>query len=483
MDKHFKFLTLPHDERTVANVFVHGYSAGHDLRDRRELASHIPATLHNGINIFAFWRSGHILDLGGNTIASIVGALRASPYAAIGALAVDRVKHFVGSRSDAEKMGAALFDELRDYLAVHHPKVTTINLVGHSLGGRVLVSTLRTLVREPTARLPRIRDVLLMAAAVEVSAQEAARLKACIDGELINAWSKSDSTLLLCVDESCLGRREVEHFKNVAMDGFGHKDYWPKLHQVLTASGFAGFRGQHYPAVKDGAAAQPEDPVRRDYLLHDLLELSPSIMLDEASKHLATSSWTSLDHEDRLYGFTREFQLVAGHCLVNLARRRGLPYAEALEMLINHFDLGKALHHCGTILEVEAALVRTFFLQHLPGNPVLQGDVLSVVKGMSAQDYFRHVDALAERLTLGALLKSPASAEGGQSLVPSGTAAMTNLAFGNWTGLIASRVGTSVGRTVTHLMTAVKPGYSALIPTVAIIFYARAKLGNRALTI
>jgi hypothetical protein len=37
---------------------------------------------------------------------------------------------------------------------------------------------------------------------------------------------------------------------------------------------------------------------------------------------------------------------------------------------------------------------------------------------------------------------------------------------------------TTVGRVITNVKTALKPGYSALIPAVAIIFYARVKLGN-----
>lgn len=487
MDKHFKFHALPHDGGSVANVFIHGYSAGHDLRDRRQLATHIPATLHGGVNIFAFWRSGHILQMDGASIAAVVGALRRSPYAAVGALAMDRVRHFTRSRRLAASMGEVLFSELDDYLAAHHPHVRQVNLVGHSLGGRVLVSALRGRVRNADHSDFAIGDVLLMAAAVEVGAQEAALLKSCIEGELINAWSSADATLRFCVDERCLGRRAVEHFRNVCMEGFGHKDYWPRLHKVLADTGFAGFKGQHYPALTNQEGAAPDDHVRDDYLLHDLLELSPPVMLDQAIKHLETSSWTRLDHSDRLYGFTREFQLVAGHCLVNLARQRGLPYAEALEMLVNHFELGKALHHCGTIQEVEAALVRKFFDNSFADGHPLCGDTLAVAKAMPAEQYFRHVDALAERLTLGAWIKPAPAKEAGQALATTGSSQVATLAGAALAStrlgsLIGSRLTTDVGRAVTNFMTAVKPGYSALIPTVAIVFYARVQLGNPALT-
>lgn len=488
MDKHFKFQTLPHDTGTVANVFIHGYSAGHDLRDRRQLARHIPATLHGGVNIFAFWRSGHILQLDRDSILSIAGAFRNSPYSALGTLAVDRVRHFTKSRLLATTMGEVLFSELDNYLAAHHPKVSRVNLVGHSLGGRVLVSALRARARQADHSDFTIGDVLLMAAAVEVGTQEAAVLKSCIEGELINAWSSADTTLRFCVDEYCLGRRAVEHFKNVAMDGFGHKSYWPQLHKVLADTGFAGFKGQHYPALIHQEDAPQDDHVRDDYLLHDLFELAPPTMLDEAIKHLQTSSWTRLDHSDRLYGFTREFQLVAGHCLINLARQRGLPYAEVLEMLVSHFELGKALHHCGTILEVEAALVSRFFGNSFGDDHPLCGDTLAVVRAMPAQQYFRQVDALAERLTLASCIKpAPADAAGqvpattGLSSVAAPTGAM--MAATSLGNLIGNRLTTNFGRALTNFMSAVKPGYSALIPTVAIVFYARARLGNPALMI
>lgn len=476
MDTHFKFLTLPHGASTVANIFIHGYSAGHDLRDRRLLSKQIPTTLHDGINIFGFWRSGHILEMDWQTLQSMIGAVQ-SPVAGLTGFIKDRARHFTRSRERASAMGEVLLGEIDAYLMERHPYVTTVNLVGHSLGGRVVVNALRKLAREPGSFDLSVGDVLLMAAAVELSPQEASSFDDLIDGTLFNAWSSSDDTLRLCLDEACAGRREVRHCKNVQMEKFGHKDYWPNLHAVLSKTGFAGFKGQHYPAPLETSDVSA-DPVRDDALLHDLFELSASAMLDEAIKHLATSSWTSLDHPDRLYGFTREFQRVAGHCLANFARGRGLQYADALEMLVSHFDLGKELHHCGTILEQEAALVQAFFRNSFPEGHALCGDVLAVVGRLSQQQYFIAVDALAERLTLASYVKSPVAQQSEQEMAAGGSqvAALVGgaLVSANWGVHISNRLG----RVFTNLMTAMKPGYSALVPTVAIIFYARVRLGN-----
>lgn len=483
MEKHFKFLTLPHGASTVANVFIHGYSAGHDLRDRRLLSKQIPSTLHNGINILGFWRSGHYLHVTDTTKQLIAAASRLYPYAAVAALAAERVAHFALSRRRSTHMGGVLFRELDDYLVAKHPYVTEINLVGHSLGGRVLVSALRKLTRQPDGCSLTIGDVLLMAAAVEVDADEALALKACISGRLINAYSKSDSILLMNADETCLGRHEVPNFENVSMDGFGHLDYWPKLHKVLTNTGFAGFQGQHYPAPLSKEVALQDDHVRDDYLLYHLLELSPAPVLDEAIKHLKTSSWTDLDDNDKLYSFTKEFQLLGGHCLANMTRRRGLPYAEVLEMLASHFELGEELHDCATILELEASLVCKFFKNAFPEGHALSRSPLKVLETLSAEYYFKHVDALAERLTLASYIKSSASSGGAQTSgqVSSQTAVATvaSLASYGVLAMMPKLLGTySVGRVITNFKTALKPGYSALIPVVAIIFYARVKFGN-----
>lgn len=490
MVNHFKFLTLPHSTSTVANVFIHGYSAGHDLRDRRLLSKQIPSTLHNGINILGFWRSGHFMQMSDASQELIVGASRVHPYMGVAAFAAERVAQFALSRRRAVEMGDVLLSELEDYLMANHSYVTEINLIGHSLGGRVLVSALRKLVRQPGGCNLTIGDVLLMAAAVEVPAEEAQGLKACINGRLINAYSKDDRILLMNADETCLGRHEVVHFDNVSMDGFGHLDYWPKLHKVLASTGFAGFQGQHYPAPLSKEVALQDDFVRDDYLLYDLfeqLEQSQPVLLDEAIKHLKTSSWTDLgDNEsDKLYAFTREFQLLGGHCLANLTRRRGLSYADVLEMLASHFELGEDLHECATILELEAALVRKFFSNAFSEGHELCNSPENILKALSPEHYFKHVDALAERLTLTSYFKSSTSGGGAQTaspLSPGMTAvAIASAASFNMLSMMPRLLGDSVGRVVTNFKTALKPGYSALIPAVAIIFYARVKLGNSGL--
>ncbi|MCF5470056.1 DUF726 domain-containing protein [Pseudomonas syringae] len=470
MDNHFKFLTLPKTSGEVANVFIHGYSSGHDLDDRRMLANSIPGALRHSVNILAFWPSSHFTQMDNRSRGLLMAAARVHPLAGAAALAGDRVVHFARIRNRARDMGKVLLGQLDRYLFEHHPGVKRVNLIGHSLGGRLLVSALKNF-EHPLEHGLVIVDVLLMAAAVRINAAEAQVLKRRISGRLINAYSSEDHVLLLNLGEKSLGRTPVEHFENVRMPGYRHHHYWRRLQEVLIATGFSGCEG-----LETGVAVLPtttRDPVLQDTWLHDVLARSPDYVLDAAIKHLRSSRWTRLKETevDRTYAFVREFQLVAGHFLINAARRRGVPYTRVLGMLARQYGLDDALHHCATVVEVEELLLKTFFRQAFnTAHPLVQMPRASV-RALSWEVYAAHVDTLAERLTVAAFFK-PAVA---------GLPAQPEKAPGSIKGLLGAIRQAPVQRLLTHFGTALRPGYSALIPTVAIIFYARVTLDDDAL--
>ncbi|WP_282363945.1 DUF726 domain-containing protein [Pseudomonas sp. PS01297] len=232
-------------DTTEANIFIHGYSAGHSDKDQQFLLEKIPTQLSHYTNIFAFWPSSHYLHFDKSSLWALGTAGLSfgtgSPawsfgyWGVAGSFAKDRVKNFTDARSRAERMGVVLLEQLKEYLRDNHPQINTINLIGHSLGGRVVISTLRAFThKQPLA----INDVLLMAAAVEVTPVEARAMRSLLQGRLINAYSKTDRTLLLNWGESCLGRNDVEHFESVEMNDFGHTDYWERLPEVLAETRF-----------------------------------------------------------------------------------------------------------------------------------------------------------------------------------------------------------------------------------------------------
>lgn len=266
MSRRFTFTSLPTKPRdsNEANIFIHGYSAGHTIEDRTTLLARIPESIRHHTNIFAFWPSSHFSRLSRNSVSALSNSTRTHWALGVARLVGDRALHFLRIRSRAEAMGAVLLDQLNEHLRLHHFGVDTINLVGHSLGGRLVVSSLRKLSALQNHRLA-INDVLLMAAAVTVAPDEAQHLRYLIKGRLINAYSKSDWTLLMNIGEANLGRNHVEHFENIRMDGFGHGDYWMRLTEVLTHTRFK-FPIEEYSSkdivlAETVNAHQPEQPV------------------------------------------------------------------------------------------------------------------------------------------------------------------------------------------------------------------------------
>lgn len=239
MRKKFKFYKLAESnaQATEANIFIHGYSAGHDDEDRSALLNCIPASISQYTNIFAFWPSSHFSHFNGQSRQWIAASLRAHWAAGAAVMLADRATHFWRIRSRAEAMGSVFLDQLSNYLSRHHPRVETINLIGHSLGARLIMASLKVF-SESEAKPLAINDVLLMAAAVEIKPSEASRIRAHLHGRLINAYSKADWILLLNADENCLGRRPAANFENFEFKNLGHTQYWNALSEIIEITSF-----------------------------------------------------------------------------------------------------------------------------------------------------------------------------------------------------------------------------------------------------
>lgn len=290
MSNRFNFHTLPgpRGDLTEANIFIHGYSAGHTASDRRTLLDSIPESIRHYTNIFAFWKSSHFTYFNSTSRKLLGASVRSHWSAGFAALATDRAAHYWRIRSRAVDVGEVLLSQLNEYLLTHHPTITTINLIGHSLGGRVVVSSLRSRARQPAHRLA-INDVLLMAAAVKVETAEAQQLRGLLKGRLINAYSRADWTLLMNLDEACLGRNPVEHFENIPIGEFGHSDYWKKLPEVLTYTQFKTVEESPPPAAIELAAAHPAIPLEKpvDERLMNFELNSPSDIYTRINSELA----------------------------------------------------------------------------------------------------------------------------------------------------------------------------------------------------
>jgi ABC-type lipoprotein export system ATPase subunit len=298
------------DDSTEANIFIHGYSAGHSDKDRQILLGSIPETFRSSTNIFAFWPSNHylrfdpasLLDIGTAGLGLVMQPpSRSMRFGLVGSIVQDRVKNFEIAKKRAEQMGAVLFIQLNEYLVQHHPKIETINLIGHSLGGRLVVSSLKALNARMHPRL-KINDVLLMAAAVEVRPNEAQSMRRLIQGRLINAYSKDDWVLPANFMETCIGRNPTEHLENIEIDGFGHTDYWENLPKVLAATRFRILSDNPTgPLAKPSDITSIQAPTCEPYVEEQSMTLelkSPSDIyqrINDELSHIITSLSTASD--------------------------------------------------------------------------------------------------------------------------------------------------------------------------------------------
>jgi hypothetical protein len=365
----FVFRDIPPVGGGVANVFVHGYSAGHDLDDRYKLVGALPKQIPGSINIFAFWDSGHISKVSGLEKSVLTRVMWANPFIGLGVFTASRVKHFLSMRSRAEQAGEAFLSELDSYLVNRFPYVERVNLIGHSLGGRVLIYALRKLVTKREYDCLKVDNVLLMAAAADVTDYEAEAFVRRVDGDIYHAYSRNDDVLRLNLDENSIGRRHVKGLISVEMinengKGFGHMDYWPNLGKVMKDSGVLN-RMLHAPyeiSVTETWASlvddlEHEDFVRKDILLYRLLAETDKCLLDGLKDILrvecSDSSPTGL-----ALAITDKIQLLAGNAIGNIYRGHGVSYVVALESVALERLPASEVNKCVTVTELEALIVK-----------------------------------------------------------------------------------------------------------------------------
>lgn len=236
----FKSFGNSRNNKQEAIVFVHGYSAGHSESDRKSLMRSVPKSLKKYNCVFAFWPSSHFSRLDKSSQNFIFSAFAYSPAVGFGAIAVDRAHHYAAARTRSELMSGIFLKELFYYFRRYHPQVKKVNLIGHSLGGRLIAKSLINIKFHKNNKI-YINDVLLMASAVSLDSAGAGRIRRIVGGRLINAYSDSDWTLLLNIDEKCIGRNKVDFFENFNFKNFGHCDYWERLRQVIQKTRFKSF--------------------------------------------------------------------------------------------------------------------------------------------------------------------------------------------------------------------------------------------------
>jgi hypothetical protein len=367
--RHFVFRDIPPVGGGVANVFVHGYSAGHDLDDRYKLVGTLPRQIPGSINIFAFWDSGHILKLSGLEKAVLTRVTWSNPFIGLGVFTASRIKHFISMRSRAEQAGEALLAELDSYLVTRFPYVDRVNLIGHSLGGRVLIYALRKLITEREYDCLKVDNVLLMAAAADVTDYEVEAFVRRVDGDIYHAYSRNDDILKLNLGENAIGGRNVKGLISVEMThengkGFGHMDYWPNLGKVLKDSGILN-RMLHAPyeiSVTETWASLVDDLGHEDFICKDILLYRLLIETDKSLldglKDILIIECSDSSPTGLALAITDKVQTLAGNALGNIYRGHGVSYVVALESVALERLPASEVNKCVTVTELETLIVK-----------------------------------------------------------------------------------------------------------------------------
>ncbi|OCW24597.1 DUF726 domain-containing protein [Pseudomonas aylmerensis] len=236
------FVLCGEPQGEVLNLYVHGYSAFFNQQQLGNFKQQL-AAIEGSTNLMLFWPAGHFLEnlfapfkdvitamLGGGSLgAATVGVGKAIAYF---------LDHYKSVEARVDEVARSLLPELAGYLHGEALQVRRINLIGHSLGARILVKSL--LANPETARELPLDNLLLMGGAICTSSPWD-EVSALLKGRVINCHSSKDWALAMKPDtERCIGRYAIPvtpalkaKVTNVHLASFDHAAYWPQLQTVV----------------------------------------------------------------------------------------------------------------------------------------------------------------------------------------------------------------------------------------------------------
>lgn len=214
----------------VVNVFVHGYMAVARKKDEIALNSQISKYDGPGDCYVAVWNSGKLRDYLGEFSAIALLTSRFSLFVVKNIYSA--INHYLECKRMADAAGKSLQGEIVNKLGAGLCG-KSVNLIGHSLGGRVVLTSL---ISSDVCVELEVADVLAMGAAIEISVHDVSVITNRISGRFYNLYSESDKVLVLEPSlEKCAGRRKIPHqsVRNIELD-IGHTEYWPNLRRVTS---------------------------------------------------------------------------------------------------------------------------------------------------------------------------------------------------------------------------------------------------------
>ncbi|AMW83121.1 hypothetical protein AK972_2321 [Pseudomonas yamanorum] len=329
------FVLCGEPQGEVLNLYVHGYSAFFNQQQLGNFSRQL-ATIEGSTNLMLFWPAGHFLEnlfapfkdviasmLGGGALgAATIGVGKAIAYF---------LDHYKSVEARVDEVAKSLLPELAKYLHGESIKVRQINLIGHSLGARLLVKSL--LASPEVARELPLNNLLLMGGAICTSSPWGL-VSAPLKGRVINCHSSKDWALALKPDtERCIGRYAIPltpalkaKVANVHLATFDHAAYWPQLKTVVQ---YTDLLQERRGMIRADQRSPEVRFAEEDVDLFPLLVQARPEELKFFAELMAQKRSASIDATVREpLKLAIELQRMGGDTFMNLARGHGVSYRE-----------------------------------------------------------------------------------------------------------------------------------------------------------
>lgn len=234
------------DKRKTLNIYVHGYSAIMTPLDKYKMKSKIGVKCVSNCRNFLFtWASGSVAKhLAAPQKLHTLGMLLSATTdfkdkILLGAKStMDLFDHFKDHQTKAEILGEhILLQEIKSFFKLEDFSDTKINLIGHSLGCRMILTALQK--NKELAQKLKIENVILLAGATSKDIDWWEIISA-INGNIYNFYSDNDLVLIAKPDsEKSVGRYPItdtkaplHRIKNFQTKTH-HWSYWEDLENLL----------------------------------------------------------------------------------------------------------------------------------------------------------------------------------------------------------------------------------------------------------
>ena len=195
---------------------------------------------------------------------TLLAEIMSAVFLPLGLLKVARIADnpFSVARSRSEKAGKVLADALISKVQGERP----VNLIGYSLGSRVIYSCLLTLAKREAYGL--VESVILMGSPIPSNPGHWRRMRSVVSGRLVNVYSKNDSVLAVLYRTSSLqlgvaGLQRIENLtsvENVDVSDLisGHMRYQFLVGRILKIIGLENVDAAELSREEAALAAQDQ---------------------------------------------------------------------------------------------------------------------------------------------------------------------------------------------------------------------------------